>query len=57
MFWLFCARVVRLEECDPWPVRGARPEAAAGSDQTLWMTAVTRPRGPPAGKPGEDKNE
>lgn len=52
VFLLLCA--VRFEECDPRPVFGARTEAAAGSHQTLWMTAVTRPPGPPAGEPGED---
>ncbi len=42
-----------LKECDSESVPGSGSEAAAGSHQTLWMTAVTRPRGRAGGQSGE----
>lgn len=45
--------VVCLKECDSGSVSGSGSKAAAGSHQTFWMTAVTRPRGRAAGQSGQ----
>lgn len=46
-------QVVVLKECDSGWLPGSGSEAAAGPHQTLWMTAVTRPRGRAAGQSGQ----
>ncbi len=48
-----CLCVVCVKECDSGPVPRTGSEAAAGSHQTLRMTAVTRPRGRAAGQSGQ----
>lgn len=52
-FIKMCCLVLYLKECDSQSVPGSGSEPAAGSPQTFWMTAVTRPRDRADGQSGQ----